>query len=130
MRSRTLGAVCATCAVAVPAGAEAQAPLPAVPSPGQSTVAGEPPANIADVQDVRPLKRFLRLEARRRSLKGERLSMPERDRLGAELRTFTPQRLRAATDDVTVQSLGSITRFAAAGGESWGCGAGRGRGGL
>jgi len=100
MRSRTLGAVCATCAVAVPVSAEAQTPEPAIPSPGESTVVGDPPADITDIPGVLPLKRFLRLEARRQSLKGDRLSMLERDRLGAKLRTFTPQRLRAETDEL------------------------------
>lgn len=100
MRSRTLGAVCATCAVAVPVWAEAQAQEPAIPSPGQSTVAGEPPGNIVDADKLAALKRHLRLEARRQSLKGERLSMRERDRLGAELSALTPQRLREETREL------------------------------
>jgi len=100
MRSRTLGAVCATCAVAVPVSTEAQAQAPAVPSPGHSTVAGEPPANITSVRNVPALKRYLRLEARRQSLKGGELRMPERDKLGAELSALTPQRLRSETREL------------------------------
>lgn len=100
MRSRTLGAVCATCAVAVPVFAEAQAQAPAVPSPGASTVAGAPPGDITNPYDVRALKRHLRLEARLQSLKGGRLGMRERDQLGAELRALTPQQLRARTREL------------------------------
>jgi len=100
MRSRTLGAVCATCAAAVPVSTETQAQAPAVPSPGHSTVAGEPPANITTAHNLPALKRYLRLEARRQSLKGGKLRMPERDRLGAELRSLTPQRLRSETREL------------------------------
>jgi len=105
MRSRTLGAVCATCAVAVPVSAEAQAQEPAIPSPDQHTVAGEPPGNIVDAHKLRQLKRHLRLEASRQSLKGDRLSMRERDSLGAELSALTPPRLRAET-----RELGRVVR--------------------
>ena len=100
MRSRTLGAVCATCAAAVPVSTDAPAEAPAIPSPGHSTVAGEPPGNITAAHDLPALKRYLRLEARRQSLKGGRLRMPERDRLGAELRALTPQRLRNETREL------------------------------
>ena len=99
MRSRTLGAVCATCAVAVPASAEAQAQAPAPPDPGHDIVLGQSPVNIVYAHKL-ALKRHLRLEGRRQSLRGQRLSLRERDRLGAELRSLTPRRLRARTREL------------------------------
>ncbi|MDX6690708.1 MAG: resuscitation-promoting factor RpfE [Solirubrobacteraceae bacterium] len=95
MRSRTLGAVCATCAVAVPV-SEAQALTPA-PPPSGGLVAGAPPVDLAHVDMIALIKRYLRLEAHRQSLSGQRLGMGERDRLGATMRTHTPEQLRAET---------------------------------
>ncbi len=100
MRSRTLGAVCATCAVAVPVSAEAQAQSPAPSSPGQNLLAAQGPTSITYAAKVPLIKRYLRLEARRQSLKGGRLRMRERDRLGAKLSALTPERLRAETREL------------------------------
>lgn len=99
MRSRTLGAVCATCAVAVPVSAEAQAQTPA-PAPGQNLTGGQAPTDITHAAKVPMIKRYLRLEARRQSLKGERLTIRERDKLGARLSRLTPVRLRAEVREV------------------------------
>jgi len=97
MRTRTLGAVCATCAVAVPVSAEAQAQTPAPP---QDIVAGQPPATLGYAHDLASLKRHLMLEGRRQSLKGDRLRLAERDRIGAALRAHSPPLLRAKTREL------------------------------
>lgn len=99
MRSRTLGAVCATCAVAVPVSTEAQAQTPAAPEP-QTLVAGQLPTSITQAAKVPLIKRYLRLEARRQSLKDDRLGIRERDKLGATLSALTPARLRAETREL------------------------------
>jgi len=95
MRSRTLGAVCATCAVAVPTSAEAGADAHATSAPGPDIVAGQPLASFEHARKLPLVKRQLRLEGRRRSLGGERLAMRDRDSLGAELSELSPARLRA-----------------------------------
>jgi Transglycosylase-like domain len=43
------------------------------------------------------IKRYLRLEARRQSLKDQHLTLHERDVLGARLSTFSEKRLRSET---------------------------------
>ncbi|MGH2919690.1 MAG: transglycosylase family protein [Solirubrobacteraceae bacterium] len=83
----------------MPVSAEAQAQAPA-PSPGQNITGGQPPTDLAHAAKVPLIKRYLRLEARRQSLKDERLTVRERDKLGARLSRLTPERLRAEVREV------------------------------
>jgi len=95
MRSRTLGAVCAACAVAVPVSTEAQAQSPAPSTGGQAIVAGQPPSSMSHAAKLPLIKRYLRWETRHQRLKGGRLTMRERDKVAATLHTWTPERLRS-----------------------------------
>jgi len=58
-------------------------------------VSGQPPSTISHAAKLPLIKRYLRWETRRQRLQGGRLTMRERDRLGAELAAWSPQRLRA-----------------------------------
>jgi Transglycosylase-like domain len=99
MRSRTLGAVCASCAITVPVSSESRARMPG-PAPSHALVSGQPPIGITHAAKVPHIKRYLRLEARRQSLNGGYLGMRERDRLGAEVSALTPERLRSETREL------------------------------
>lgn len=129
MRPRALGAVCATCAVAVSASAEAQPQAPLAPRPVSVTgpiqaslasrstgvggpirasfpplpaiVTGRPPADVMALHRLALFKRHLRLEGRRQSLRGERFGLRERDRLSVELRALSPWQVRAKTRELS-----------------------------
>lgn len=94
MRSRTLGAVCATCAFAVPVSTDARAQSPAASAADQNIVSVQPPSSISHAAKLPLIKRYLRWESRRQRLRGGRLTMRERDRFGMELSTWTAQQLR------------------------------------
>jgi hypothetical protein len=97
MRSRTLGAVCATCAVAVPVSSEAQAQTLAPSAPGQDIVAGTPPASITDARMPALIERQIRLQRAHHRLHGERLSNSERADARVALARLTPNELRSRT---------------------------------
>ncbi len=114
MRLRTLGAVCATSAVAVPISAVAtsafaqEAPAPAA----QPSVAASPPPTLTAQAAAVPIanlhstamqvlaNRHLYFARRHHRLLGDALSLSERRRLRAELLKLTPARLRARTDEL------------------------------
>ncbi len=100
MRSRTLGAVCATCAVAVPASTVAQAQAPA-PSTG-GVVAAAPLGNITDPAMPKLIERQVRLQRTHHRLHGERLSRSERADARRALARLTPSELRARTRELRV----------------------------
>jgi hypothetical protein len=114
MRLRTLGAVCATSAVApliavvpfahaqepaapVPA---AQPPLPATPPP---TPAGPPvvaPGDMRAAAMATLTNRHIYFARRYHRLLGDPLSLPERRSLRAQVGGLTPDKLRAETRDL------------------------------
>ena len=104
MRSRTLGAVCATCAAAVPvsavAVAEAQAPAPS--TGGTGAVAPPPLATIADPAMPTLIERQVRLQRTHHRLHGERLSRSERADARRALATVPPAQLRERTRELRV----------------------------
>lgn len=108
MRLRTLGAVCATSAAAVPlvdvvASASAQDPGPAI-RPG-APLAAAPPAVVAP-GDMRAAamkkltKRHVYFARRYHRLMGDPLSLPERRELRQEVAQLPPPKLRAKTRDL------------------------------
>ncbi len=107
MRLRTLGAVCATSAAAVPISAvvtsasaqEAPAVQPAV-APPTAVAAAAPISDLHSTATQVLANRHLYFARRYRQLLGDPLSLSERRRLRAELLKLSPARLRAKTDDL------------------------------
>jgi hypothetical protein len=110
MRLRTLGAVCATCAVSAPSAAyaaDSPAPSPntavaALAAPGvQPTVPGDPHAGVLRLL----ADRHVWMKRRHVDLLGEKLTRAERSELRQSLLRLTPKRVRAKT-----QALGRQIR--------------------
>jgi len=102
MRLRTLGAVCATSAVAVPipslvSTASAQTPVPPLP-PAQA--APPPPGDIHAGAVALLSNRHVRFERRYARLLGDPLSLAERKTIYAQLRELTPYKVRVETREV------------------------------
>jgi hypothetical protein len=114
MRLRTLGAVCATSAAAVPLSAlvtfaDAQAPgAPAQPVPAPQPAASAPAAASpvtapGDLQTAAVAKlsdRHLYFARRYHRLLGDPLSVPQRRQMRVQLAKLTPAKLRAETREV------------------------------
>ena len=100
MRLRTLGAVCATSAVAVPVSdlvpsASAQAPPP---PPVQPTVA--PPGDMNTAAVAVLANRHVYFERRYHRLLGDPLSLPERRERRSEVAQLPPPKLRTETREL------------------------------
>ena len=102
MRLRTLGAVCAACAISAPSSAyaaESPAPAPttavaALAAPGvPATVPGDPHAGLMRLL----ADRHVWMKRRHVRLLGDKLTRPERSELRQRLLTLTPKRVRART---------------------------------
>lgn len=99
MRLRTLGAVCAACAITAPStayAAESPAPTPvaALGAPGvPATVPGDPHAGVMRLL----ADRHVWMKRRHVRLLGERLDREERSELRQRLLTLPPKRVRAST---------------------------------
>ncbi len=100
MRLRTLGAVCATSAVAVPipslvSPASAQTPLPP-PAPAAAPPPGELQAGAVALLS----NQHLRVARRYRRLLGDPLNLAERKAIYAELAPLSPLQVRVETREV------------------------------
>ena len=100
MRLRTLGAVCATSAVAVPipslvSPASAQTPLPP-PAPAAAPPPGELQAGAVALLS----NQHLRVARRYRRLLGDPLNLAERKAIYAELAPLSPSQVRVETREV------------------------------
>ena len=102
MRLRTLGAVCAACAITAPSSAYAAdppAPAPntavaALAAPGvPATVPGDPHAGVLRLL----ADRHVWMKRRHVRLLGDKLTRPERSELRTSLLRQTPKRVRAKT---------------------------------
>ena len=95
MRLRTLGAVCASCAVAVPTSmAIAQSPDP-VTQPA-ATPPVKPPGDMRTAAKRQLIERHMVFARRLARLRGDRPSRIQRSRKRVALHSFEPARLRAA----------------------------------
>jgi len=101
MRLRTLGAVCATSAAAVPVtdlvpSASAQAPPP--PPPVQPTAA--PPGDMQAAATALLANRHVYFARRHQRLLGDPLSLPERRELRQQVVQLPPPKLRSETREL------------------------------
>lgn len=108
MRLRTLGAVCATSAVACPISALASSASAEEAPPAQPAVAPQPSVAVqaVPISDLHSTamqvlaNRHLYFARRYHQLLGDPLALSERRKLRAELLKLTPSRLRARTDEL------------------------------
>ncbi len=99
MRFRTLGAVCASCAVAASTStAVAQSPEPA-PTPA-ATPPVKLPADLNTAAKRQLIERHMYMARKVAALRGDRLSRTERSRKRGALHSFTLPRLRVANTRV------------------------------
>ncbi len=95
MRLRTLGAVCASCAVAAStATATAQSPTP--PATRAATPPVRPPGDLATAAKRQQIDRHMYMARKAAVLRGDRLSRTERGRKRAALHSFSLPRMRLA----------------------------------
>lgn len=99
MRLRTLGAVCATCAVAVPS-STAVAQSPSAP-PSVRTAAANPPGDLRSGAKQQLINRNMFLSKRLGRVKRDKLTLRERQRRRSALRSHTLPELRRSTRRVT-----------------------------
>jgi soluble lytic murein transglycosylase-like protein len=100
MRLRTLGAVCASCAVAASTStAVAQSPTPAT-TPA-STTPVRPPGDLTTAAKRQLIERHMFMARKAARLRGDALSRSERSRRRTALHSFSLQRLRLANRRVT-----------------------------
>jgi len=95
MRLRTLGAVCASCAVA----ASTSTAAAQTPSPASTPVAALPvqaPGDLATAAKRQLIERHMVMARKAAQLRGDRLSRTDRSRKRAALHSFTLPRLRVA----------------------------------
>ncbi len=103
MRLRTLGAVCATSAVAVPLTVfteSASAQEASTITPLTIPAAAQPPVSLHDGAVALASNRHVRTARRYHRLLGDPLELAERKELYAELRQITPFRIRVETRGV------------------------------
>jgi hypothetical protein len=103
MRFRTLGAVCATSAVAVPLTVfteSASAQEASTITPLTIPAAAQPPVSLHDGAVALASNRHVRTARRYHRLLGDPLELAERKELYAELRQITPFRIRVETRGV------------------------------
>ncbi len=104
MRTRILGAVCATSAAAVPltvfaASVSAQEP-PATLTPASAPAAAQPPMTLHDGAVALASNHYLASSRRYHRLLGDPLKLSERRELYADMRDLTPFRIRVETREV------------------------------
>jgi len=104
MRLRTLGAVCATSALAVPitavvpfASAQDVPPVPPAPAPVPTAAPVTPPGDMHTAAVARLTDRHLYFARRYHRLLGDPLSRPERQAMRVKLTQLSPPTLRAKT---------------------------------
>src|SRR4051812_46947970 len=97
MRLRTLGAVCASCAVAAPSSALAAGAVPAAAPLAAPLAAPPAAAAIRAAVMARLVNRHVFMKRRHVRLLGERLTLTERRALRARLFELTPAQVRGRT---------------------------------
>ena len=104
MRLRTLGAVCATSALAVPitavvpfASAQEAPPVPPAPAPLPTAAPVTPPGDLHSAAVAQLADRHLYFARRYHRLLGDPLSRGERQALRAHVTQLSPPKLRAKT---------------------------------